>query len=121
MENRPAIVKLMLALQVAFMAYDLFAPFYSPIFQTFTTADFLIAYMTAVLDFIIFLGFLRGSKWIWFFSLFYQGASILVYVFAFAANPVPLTMIMIILRAVQLISLRGKNVRKYFGVIKLTR
>jgi hypothetical protein len=53
--------------QVVFVAYDLFAPFYSPIFNTFTTMDFLIAYLTAVLDVIILIGFYMGSKWVWFF------------------------------------------------------
>lgn len=121
MEKRPAIIKVLIALQVVFIAYDLFAPFYSPIFSTFTTMDFLIAYLTAVLDFIILVGFYRGSKWVWFFSLFYGGVSVLAYVFAFYSNPVLLTLLMLILRVFVLVCLRGKQVRRYFNVIKLTR
>jgi hypothetical protein len=121
MEPRPSILKAMIVLQFIFIAYDLFAPFYSPIFQTFTTMDFLIAYMTAVLDFIILIGFLRGSRWIWFFSLVYGGVSVLAYAFAFVANPVVLTLLMILLRVVLLVLLRGKQVRKYFNVSKFTR
>ncbi len=121
MASRPGMLKLMVAIQVIFIGYDLFAPFYSPIFQTFTTMDFLIAYLTAVLDFIVLYGYLSGARWIWYFSLFYQGVSVLAYVFAFAANPVVLTLVMIALRVVQLVSLRAKNVRKYFNAEKLTR
>jgi hypothetical protein len=121
MENRPGIIKAMITLQVVFVAYDLFAPFYSPIFSTFTTMDFLIAYLTAVLDVIILIGFYMGSKWIWFFSLLYGGVSVLAYVFAFVSNPVLLTLLMIFLRAIVLVSLRSKRVRKYFNVSKIIR
>jgi hypothetical protein len=83
--------------------------------------DFLIAYLTAVLDIIILIGFYMGSRWVWFFSLFYGGVSVLAYVFAFISNPVLLTLLMIALRAVVLVSLRSKRVRKYFNVSKIIR
>ena len=121
MAARPGIVKALMALQVVFVVYDLFAPFYSPIFSTFSTMDFVIAYLTAVLDAFIIIGLYRATKPIYLFAMFYGGISVLTYVFAFYANPVILTLLMIFLRVAMLVAFRSKPVKRYFDVTKLIR
>lgn len=121
MAARAGIINALIALQVVFVAYDLFAPFYSPIFSTFSTMDFVIAYLTAVLDFFIIIGLLMATKPIWTFAMFYGGLSVLVYVFSFYSNPVILTLLMMFLRVAMLIAFRSKPVKKYFNVGKFIR
>jgi hypothetical protein len=121
MAARPGIINALIVLQVVFMAYDLFAPFYSPLISTFSTMDFVIAYLTAVLDFFIIIGLLMATKPIWTFAMFYGGLSVLVYVFSFYSNPVILTLLMMFLRVAMLIAFRSKPVKKYFNVGKFIR
>lgn len=117
----PGIIKALIALQVVFVAFDLFSPFYSPIINTFSVADFMIAYLTAVLDFFIIIGLIRATKPIWTFAMFYGGISVLALVFSFYSNPVVLTILMIFLRVAMVVTFRSKRVRKHFNISKLIR
>lgn len=115
----PGVVKALIALQAVFIAYGLFAPFYSPLFVTFSTMDFVVAYLTAVLDFFILYGLLRATKPIWTFAMFYGGISVLAYVFSFYSNPVILTLLMIFLRVAMVVTFRSKPVKSYFNITKI--
>jgi hypothetical protein len=117
----PGIIKALIALQVVFMGYDLFSPFYSPIISTFSMMDFLVAYLTAVLDFFIIIGLLRATKPIWTFAMFYGGVSVLVLVFSFYSNPVILTLLVMFLRVAMVVTFRSKRVKKHFSISKLIR
>ena len=121
MTGRPRIIKALIALQVVFVAYDLFAPFYSPLFSTFSAVDFLIAYLTAILDFFIILGLLMATKPIWIFAMLYGGLRVLAYVTSFYSNPVALTLLIMFLRVAMLVGFRSKTVKRYFNVGKFIR
>ncbi len=117
----PGIIKALIALQVVFVGYDLFAPFYSPLISTYSIMDFIIAYLTAVLDFFIIIGLVRATKPIWNFAMFYGGLTVLVLVFSFYSNPVILTLLMIFLRVAMVVTFRSKAVKNHFGMSKIIR
>jgi hypothetical protein len=121
MAGLPGIIKALLVLQIIFVGYDLFAPFYSPLISTYTVMDFLVAYLTAILDVFIIIGLLRATKPIWTFAMFYGGLSVLALVFSFYSNPVVLTLLMVFFRVVMVVTFRSKPVKNYFGISKIIR
>ena len=115
--KRPRGLYLIILLQVIFVAYDLFNPFLLGRYIYYTEWDFLMAYLLAFLDFILIIGFLRGSRWAWFFGIVYSGINIINYVFSYISNPILLYLILFIMRLIVILWLRGESVRRYFQII----
>ena len=115
--KRPRGLYLIILLQIIFVAYDLFNPFLLGKYIYYTLWDFLIAYLFALLDFILIIGFLRGSRWAWFFGIVYSGINIIDYVFSYISNPILLYLILFMMRLIVILWLRSESVRRYFQII----
>ncbi len=111
----------MVAIQAAFVAINLSMPFLTGSFLSYTYLDFLMAYLTAIIELILVVGFLRGSKWAWFAGLFYSGLSVLMYAVSYLSVPSVFYIILIFMRIVVMASLRSRNVRAYFDITRFTR
>lgn len=118
MASHPALVYALVAFQVIFIAFDLLSPFLSPLFASQGTIDFLMAYFLGVLDFILLLGFLWGSKWAYLYSLLYNGFNIVTYIYSFSVTPYPYYIVLMIMRIAVLVLLRVPSVRMHFKVTR---
>ena len=119
MRKRPALILVMVAIQVIMVAVDLLMPFLLGTYVNMGTTDFLMAYFYAMLDFLLILGFLRGDKWAFIFGLLFSGINLTMNVFSYFSNPVLLYAIIIILRAIVMLCLRDSNVRIYMDMKKV--
>jgi hypothetical protein len=117
LRSMPRLVLLMVALQVPLVAIDLILPFFSPFFEQFGTFDFFAAYMFALFDFILIIGFRSGAKWAWLFGLLFSGLNVVMYVYMYLANPVLLYILPLFLRVSVMFCLRGRAVRDYFDLL----
>jgi len=121
MVGSPRLVYVIVVIQAIFTASDLVSPFLSGAFLNYEIGDFLMAYFMAILDFILLVGFLRGSKWAWFFGLIYNGFNILNHSLAFFGTQYLSYVILVLMRITVLFCLRSSSVRRYFGVTKVSR
>lgn len=114
MAKRPKLIYAMILIQIVLVIFDLFTPFITGEFITYSIFDFLMAYMLGFLDFILIIGFLKGSKWAWFFGIAYSGINVLYYTFAFISNPIMLYLILFIMRLAVIFMLRAT--KRYFQI-----
>ncbi|MGQ9760175.1 MAG: hypothetical protein ACUVQ5_06390 [Candidatus Methanomethylicaceae archaeon] len=121
MTRRPRLVYLMVSVQILLVAFDLLQPFITGTFLYYTGVEFIMAYLMAVLDFILILGFMRGSRWAWFFGLVFHGINIINYGLSYLSNPIVLYALLLFIRLVVILSLRFRSVREYFDVLHITR
>ncbi|HRU81779.1 MAG TPA: hypothetical protein P5168_04435 [Candidatus Methanomethylicus sp.] len=119
MRKRPSLILAMVGVQVILIAFDLLMPFLTGSFVSYGTLDFLMAYSFALLDFFLILGFMRGAKWAFVFGLLFSGINVTTNVYSYLSNPVPLYMLLVILRAFVMLCLRDGNVRIYMDMKKV--
>lgn len=112
--SRPKLIYAMISIQAILIFFDLFTPFITGEFLAYSILDFLMAYMLGLLDFLLIIGFLKGSKWAWFFGIAYSGINVLRYTFAFMSNPIVLYLMLFMMRLAVILMLRAT--KKYFQV-----
>ncbi|MGC8936501.1 MAG: hypothetical protein ACP5KV_03960 [Candidatus Methanomethylicaceae archaeon] len=116
MARRPGLVYVIASLQALFVLFDLATPFLTGAFIYYTGSEFLVAYLMGVLDFILIIGFMRGSKWAWFFGLIFSGINIINYALSFLSDPIALYVLLLFLRLILILCLRTRSVREHFNV-----
>ncbi|MCX8182379.1 MAG: hypothetical protein N3D12_04615 [Candidatus Methanomethyliaceae archaeon] len=116
MARRPSLVYIMAFLQALFVIFDLAAPFLTGTFIYYSGVEFLVSYLMGVLDFILIIGFMRGSRWSWFFGLIFSGINIINYTLSFLSDPIALYVILLFMRLLIIFCLRSGSVRDYFNV-----
>ncbi|MBC7113762.1 MAG: hypothetical protein H5T34_07125 [Candidatus Methanomethyliales bacterium] len=121
MARRPSLLYAMVSLQAIFVLFDLAAPFLTGTFIYYGGTEFIIAYLMGVLDFILIIGFMRGSKWAWFFGLFFSGINIINYAISYLSDPIALYVILLFMRLGVIFCLRSNSVREYFDIAGFTR
>ncbi|MDH5806930.1 MAG: hypothetical protein QXW62_06415 [Candidatus Methanomethylicaceae archaeon] len=114
MTNRPKLIYVMILIQIILIIFDLYSPFITGEFLTYSIFEFLMAYMMGFLDFMLIIGFIKGSRWAWLFGIAYSGINVLYYTFAFISNPIMLYLILFIMRLMIIFMLRAT--RRYFQI-----
>ncbi|MEM0285931.1 MAG: hypothetical protein QXW34_02180, partial [Candidatus Methanomethyliaceae archaeon] len=69
MTNRPKLIYVMILIQIILIIFDLYSPFITGEFLTYSIFEFLMAYMMGFLDFMLIIGFIKGSRWAWLFGI----------------------------------------------------
>lgn len=120
MARRPGLVRVMISLQAIFVIFDLASPFLTGAFIYYGGTEFIIAYLMAVLDFILIIGFIRASRWAWFFGLIFSGINIINYSLSYLSTLIALYVLLLFMRLAVIFSLRSSAVRDYFDIARLT-
>ncbi|MEM3485962.1 MAG: hypothetical protein QXU33_00020 [Candidatus Methanomethyliaceae archaeon] len=116
MARRPNLIYVMATLQALFVIFDLATPFLTGTFIYYGGIEFLMFYLMGVLDFILIIGFMRGSRWAWFFGLIFSGINIINYALSYLSDPIVLYVLLLFMRLVVISCLRSRTVRDYFHV-----
>lgn len=121
MRRRPKTIYFMVGLQVLFVVFDLTAPFITGAFVYYTELEFLMSYFMAILDVMLIIGFMRGSRWAWIFGLIFSGINIISYASSYLSNPVLFYALLLFMRLLVILCLRSRGVREYFEISRVTR